>query len=79
LNEPRSISIEIRCCRCSATSFDRHTSQRPPTVGISLKGDTTLKNEIDSGRDTIQGNTESLKELVLMLDKFEFWFNIVTP
>jgi alkyl sulfatase BDS1-like metallo-beta-lactamase superfamily hydrolase len=42
-------------------------------------GDTTLKNEIDSGKVTVQGKTESLNELVSMLDKFEFWFNIVTP
>ena len=41
--------------------------------------DTTLKNEIDSGRVTVQGKTESLNELVSMLDKFDFWFNIVTP
>ena len=42
-------------------------------------GVTTLKNEINSGKVTIQGNTESLNELVSMLDKFDFWFNIVTP
>jgi alkyl sulfatase BDS1-like metallo-beta-lactamase superfamily hydrolase len=42
-------------------------------------GDTTLKNELDSGRVSIQGKTESVNELVSMLDKFDFWFNIVTP
>jgi alkyl sulfatase BDS1-like metallo-beta-lactamase superfamily hydrolase len=42
-------------------------------------GDTTFKNELDSGRVTLQGNMESLNEPVSMLDKFDFWFNIVTP
>ena len=42
-------------------------------------GDTTLKNEIDSGRVAVQGNSQVLNELVSMLDNFDFWFNIVTP
>jgi alkyl sulfatase BDS1-like metallo-beta-lactamase superfamily hydrolase len=42
-------------------------------------GETTLNKEIDSGKVTVRGNKESLSELVAMLDKFDFWFNIVTP
>jgi alkyl sulfatase BDS1-like metallo-beta-lactamase superfamily hydrolase len=42
-------------------------------------GETTLNKEIDSGKVAVRGNKESLSELVALLDKFEFWFNIVTP
>jgi DNA-binding NarL/FixJ family response regulator len=42
-------------------------------------GETTLDKEIQSGKVTVQGKKESLSELVALLDKFDFWFNIVTP
>ncbi len=42
-------------------------------------GDTTLDKEIGSGKVTVRGNKESLSELMALLDKFDFWFNIVTP
>ena len=42
-------------------------------------GETTLDKEIESGKVTIKGKKESLSELVALLDKFDFWFNIVTP
>jgi alkyl sulfatase BDS1-like metallo-beta-lactamase superfamily hydrolase len=42
-------------------------------------GETTLDREIQSGKVTVKGREESLSELVALLDKFDFWFNIVTP
>ena len=42
-------------------------------------GETTLDKEIQSGKITVEGKNESLSELVALLDKFDFWFNIVTP
>ena len=42
-------------------------------------GETTLDKEVESGKVTIEGQKESLSELVALLDKFDFWFNIVTP
>jgi len=42
-------------------------------------GETTLDKEIESGKVTVEGKKESLSELVALLDKFDFWFNIVTP
>ena len=42
-------------------------------------GETSLDKEIESGKVTVQGKKESLSELVALLDKFDFWFNIVTP
>jgi alkyl sulfatase BDS1-like metallo-beta-lactamase superfamily hydrolase len=42
-------------------------------------GETTLDKAIEAGKVTVEGKKESLDELVSMLDKFDFWFNIVTP
>jgi alkyl sulfatase BDS1-like metallo-beta-lactamase superfamily hydrolase len=42
-------------------------------------GETALDKEIESGKVMVQGQKESLSELVSLLDKFDFWFNIVTP
>jgi alkyl sulfatase BDS1-like metallo-beta-lactamase superfamily hydrolase len=44
-----------------------------------LLGQTTFAKELDSGSVTATGNADVLKELLSMLDTFEFWFNIVTP
>ncbi|EKJ8219140.1 alkyl/aryl-sulfatase [Citrobacter sedlakii] len=39
----------------------------------------TLKEATDKGDVKITGNAEKLNELLGYMDKFEFWFNIVTP
>ncbi len=39
----------------------------------------TLQQEIDDGEVKIEGDAGKLKELLSMLDTFEFWFNIITP
>ncbi|HEI8865640.1 TPA: MBL fold metallo-hydrolase [Serratia odorifera] len=39
----------------------------------------TLKEEQDKGDVKITGNAEKLNELLGYMDKFDFWFNIVTP
>lgn len=39
----------------------------------------TLKEATDKGDVKITGNGEKLNELPGYMDKFEFWFNIVTP
>lgn len=42
-------------------------------------GKTTLDKELAAKTVVIEGNQSSLKDLLSLLDKFEFWFNIVTP
>jgi alkyl sulfatase BDS1-like metallo-beta-lactamase superfamily hydrolase len=42
-------------------------------------GETSLDKEISSGNVKVQGQKEALGQFLAMLDKFEFWFNIVTP
>lgn len=44
-----------------------------------LLGLTTFEKEVIAGSVAIKGDANKLGELLLMLDKFEFWFNIVTP
>ena len=44
-----------------------------------ILGQTSLDKEISSGNVKVKGNKKALGELVSLLDKFEFWFNIVTP
>jgi alkyl sulfatase BDS1-like metallo-beta-lactamase superfamily hydrolase len=44
-----------------------------------ILGQSTLKQEIGGGAVKIQGKKEALGEMFSLFDKFEFWFNIVTP
>ncbi|WP_238123305.1 MULTISPECIES: alkyl/aryl-sulfatase [unclassified Xanthobacter] len=44
-----------------------------------LLGQTTFEKEVSAGSVVVQGDANKLGELLAMLDKFEFWFNIVTP
>jgi alkyl sulfatase BDS1-like metallo-beta-lactamase superfamily hydrolase len=44
-----------------------------------MLNETTLEKAIKAGKVTVEGKKESLSELVALLDKFDFWFNIVTP
>ena len=38
-----------------------------------------LEGKVASGDIKITGRKEALFELLSLLDKFEFWFNLVTP
>jgi len=42
-------------------------------------GQTTLNQAITDGMVAIDGNAEQFGNFVAMLDRFEFWYNIVTP
>jgi alkyl sulfatase BDS1-like metallo-beta-lactamase superfamily hydrolase len=41
--------------------------------------ESTLDEEIKNGEVRVDGSLDRVKELVSLLDSFEFWFNIVTP
>lgn len=49
------------------------------TLNDIVLGQTTLDQAMTNGDVTVEGNSESLAELVSYLDTFEFWFDIVTP
>ena len=42
-------------------------------------GETSLDKEISSGNVKVKGQKEALSQFLALLDKFKFWFNIVTP
>lgn len=54
------------------------TLNRDTLNKIILKEE-TLKQAQDKGEVTISGNSAKVDELLGYMDKFEFWFNIVTP
>lgn len=65
---------------------DRQADDADGTVTLTraklndiLLGQTTFDKELESGGVTVSGNADALKELLSMLDTFDFWFNIVTP
>jgi alkyl sulfatase BDS1-like metallo-beta-lactamase superfamily hydrolase len=42
-------------------------------------GQTTLDDAVAAGEIKIEGRKEAVDEFLGMLDRFNFWFNIVTP
>jgi alkyl sulfatase BDS1-like metallo-beta-lactamase superfamily hydrolase len=64
----------------------RQSSDADATVTLTraklneiLLGQTTFKKELDAGAISVSGNPAVVTDLLSMLDKFDFWFNIVTP
>jgi alkyl sulfatase BDS1-like metallo-beta-lactamase superfamily hydrolase len=49
------------------------------TLNEIVLGGTTLEKEIVAGKVKVDGDAKKLGELVALLDKFDFWFNIVAP
>jgi alkyl sulfatase BDS1-like metallo-beta-lactamase superfamily hydrolase len=65
---------------------DRQAHDADATVSLTreklndiLLHKTTFDQELDAKTISVRGKTDALKELLAMLDKFDFWFNIVTP
>lgn len=54
------------------------TLNRSTLDNIAL-GMATVDEKVVSGEIQIEGKKEALDELLALLDRFEFWFNIVTP
>ena len=44
-----------------------------------LLGEVTIEEYIENGGVHVEGSRVKVIEFFLLLDKFEFWFNIVTP
>ena len=49
------------------------------TLDEIVLGGTTLEKAITTGKVRVDGDAKKLDELVSLIDRFEFWFNIVTP
>ncbi len=60
----------------------------PPDAAVTLDravlddinlGQTSFDQAVADGKAKITGNSAKFDEFVTLLDRFEFWFNIVTP
>jgi alkyl sulfatase BDS1-like metallo-beta-lactamase superfamily hydrolase len=49
------------------------------TLNEIILGDAKLEEKLMSGEIKVDGDHSKLIELLSMMDKFDFWFNIVTP
>ncbi|MGR7299112.1 alkyl sulfatase C-terminal domain-containing protein, partial [Klebsiella aerogenes] len=49
------------------------------TLNKIILKEETLKQAVDKGDAKITGNADKLNEMLGYMDKFEFWFDIVTP
>ena len=58
---------------------DDNITVTPSRAEQDSVGESILAKEIGSGEANIQGKIEAFDELASLLNKFEFWFNIVTP
>ncbi|WP_439836171.1 alkyl/aryl-sulfatase [Aeromonas enteropelogenes] len=62
-----------------ATSPDVTVTLSKQTLDDIQLGQGTLEQKIASGEIKIQGDQQTFSDFVGLLDKFNFWFNIVTP
>ncbi|WP_421199763.1 alkyl/aryl-sulfatase [Aeromonas enteropelogenes] len=62
-----------------ATSPDVTVTLSKQTLDDIQLGQGTLEQKIASGEIKVQGDQQTFSDFVSLLDKFNFWFNIVTP
>lgn len=62
-----------------AASPDVTVTLSKQTLDDIQLGQGTLEQKIASGEIKVQGNQQTFSDFVGLLDKFNFWFNIVTP
>lgn len=57
----------------------RHYSGRRSALDDLVLGVKTVSHQVDQGHVKVAVRREALDELMGLLDRFEFWFPIVTP
>ena len=63
----------------SAKNPDATVTLSRTTLNNILVGKTTFDKELKNGNIKVEGSEAKFTDLVSYLDKFDFWFNIVTP
>jgi alkyl sulfatase BDS1-like metallo-beta-lactamase superfamily hydrolase len=63
----------------SASDADAKVTLTKSTLDRIQLGETTPEQAIASGDLKVEGKREAFVEFVGLLDRFPFWFNIVTP
>ncbi|MBW2242024.1 MAG: MBL fold metallo-hydrolase [Deltaproteobacteria bacterium] len=67
-------------------TLGKHTEKADATVTLDRAvldeinlGETTFDQAVSDGKAKVEGNSAKFGEFLALLDRFEFWFNIVTP
>ncbi|MGL4828796.1 MAG: alkyl/aryl-sulfatase, partial [Vibrio sp.] len=82
LNEQYTLYVEnsvLNHTRKQAKKADVTLTLTKATLDDVQLGNVTLEKAIADGDIELKGNQKVFKDFVEMLDKFNFWFNIVTP
>jgi alkyl sulfatase BDS1-like metallo-beta-lactamase superfamily hydrolase len=82
LKQPYSLIVEngvLNYAKRAAPKADAKVSLTKATLDSIQLGEMTPEQAISSGKMKIEGNRQAFVDFVGLLDKFPFWFNIVTP
>ena len=82
LKKPYSVLIEngvLNYASKSAANADAKVTLTKATLDRIQLGEINPEQAIASGDLKVDGRREAFAEFVRLLDKFPFWFNIVTP
>jgi alkyl sulfatase BDS1-like metallo-beta-lactamase superfamily hydrolase len=82
LKRPYSLTVEngvLNHSKRSAPDADAKITLTKSTLDRIQLGETTPEQAIASGDLKVEGKREAFVEFVGLLDRFPFWFNIVTP
>jgi len=82
LKRPYSLTVEngvLNHARRAAQHADAKVILTKSTLDRIQLGEVTPEQAITSGDLRVEGNREAFVEFVGLLDRFPFWFNIVTP
>jgi alkyl sulfatase BDS1-like metallo-beta-lactamase superfamily hydrolase len=82
LKRPYALKVEngvLNHARRAAPDADATVTLTKATLDRIQLGETSVEQAIASGDLKVEGKREAFVEFVGLLDKFPFWFNIVTP
>jgi alkyl sulfatase BDS1-like metallo-beta-lactamase superfamily hydrolase len=82
IDRPYALFVEngvLNYARSAAPAADATVSLEKTTLDRIQLGEITPEQAITSGELKVDGRREALTEFLGLLDKFPFWFNIVTP
>jgi alkyl sulfatase BDS1-like metallo-beta-lactamase superfamily hydrolase len=82
LKKPYAIKIEngvLNYSQRTAPDADAKVTLTKATLDRILLGEVTVEQAVASGDLKVEGRREAFMDFVGLLDRFPFWFNIVTP
>lgn len=82
LNKPYALVLEngvLNYATKNVPNADAKLTLSKATLDSIQLGELTPEAAVTSGKMKLEGNKQAVADFVGMLDKFPFWFNIVTP